>query len=296
MATTLSQPTDNSVTSESSFKILQRIVEHSFPIEFILAGELAQFDTFAIPSISALLHRTRQYENHGLKRLDDTKANLYGIFLNPEGSQQRQTFIDHLNWVHSHYKISNEDNIYTLLRMFLYPIEWIEQRGWRSLSTEEKDALALELIKIGHAMQITDIPESYAAMQRWQQHYRQQQERYHPDNEAVAKGMMAGVQDHFPRWMRGWIKHAVLVCLKDDQLVQALGFKVPGKLSRISVAVILKSWNLFRRVYNPWRRKKFSNGWFVNYYPSYQGKFSYAKMGPEKLLAARDKKGGCPFH
>ena len=295
-----SATTANATTAEmapsSSFELMQDIVEHTFPVEFIIAGELAQFETFAIPSISKLLHRTRQYEEHGLKRLDDTKANLYGIFLNPEGSTERQKMIDHLNWVHSHYTISNEDNIYTLLRLYFFPIEWIEKHGSRSLTSNEKSALVTELLKTGEAMNISDLPRTYDAMKIWQRSYRQQHESYHEDNAAVAQGMMEGLQAHFPQWTRGMVRSGIIALLRDKELLKSLGFKPANWFSKTCVNLGISLWKNYSRIHKPWRRKKFSDGWFVNYYPSYQGAFSYCKMGPDKLLNARQKQGGCPFH
>ncbi len=277
-----------------------RIVEHSFPIEFVLAGELAQMETFAIPRIAKLLHRTRQYEDEGVKRLDDTKATMYSIFTKPAGHKDREQMITHLNWVHSHYDIHNDDNIYTLIRMFLHPIEWIEKWGRRPLNENEKQALAGELNVIAKQMKIENMPVNYKAMQAWQQKYREQNQTYHPDNLAVSEGMIRAIEQHFPRVIRPLIKPTVLTLLDNETLIEALGFKAPSLLTKALVKTGITSWKYASRLYNPWSHRKFSNGWFVNYYPSYAnepGGFNLCKVGPKKLLTARDKQEiRCPFH
>ena len=297
----LEQKDDNLDTGSVSFRISQNIVEHDFPLEFVLAGELAQMETFAIPRISKLLHRTRQYESEGLKRLDDTKATMYGIFSNDPKSIERKQMVEHLNWVHSHYDIHNDDNIYTLIRMFLHPIEWIEKWGRRPLNVTEKNALAEELLRISREMQIEDMPKTYEEMMTWQDSYRAEYQAYHPDNLAVSEGMINGIKQHFPAPFRPLVKQVVLVLLDNDMLVQALGYKSPGRVSKGFVNLMLKSWKQISRWHNPWQEKKFSDGWFLNYYPSYEGAeypngFELNKLGPKKLLAAREKNGGCPFH
>jgi hypothetical protein len=285
---------------DRSHAITSRIVEHDFPVEFVLAGELAQMETFAIPRISKLLHRTRQYEDDGVKRLDDTKATLYEIFTQPAGHEAREKMVSHLNWVHSHYDIDNDDNIYTLIRMFLNPIEWIEKWGRRPLSSSEKQALADELNVIAQQMNIRDMPKTIEAMDHWQQDYRAENERFHADNAAVAGGMMQAIELHFPKLLRHLVKPTILALLDNDPLLVALGYTPPSRISKVLVKGGLASWRLASRIYNPWAHKRFSDGWFVNYYPSYADDhdgFSLCKVGPKKLLAARDKKAsGCPFH
>jgi len=288
-------------TPIETYRIAEHIAEHGFPLEFLLAGELAQMETFAIPRISRLLHRTRQYENEGLKRLDDTKATMYGIFSNPPESAARKQMVAHLNWVHSHYDIHNDDNIYTLIRMFLHPIEWIDKWGRRALNETEKEALASELERIAEEMQIQNMPRGYHAMDAWQKTYRAENQRFHPDNQAVARGMIEGIKHHFPASLRPLVEPMVLVLLDNEQLVAALGFKPPGKLSRAWVHTLVRVWKHLSRYYNPWETKKFSEGWFMGYYPSYNGAdypngFDYCKMGPKKLIHARNKTGRCPFH
>lgn len=300
-ATTCAKSSPEQVIAQDSFSVSQTIMEHSFPIEFVLAGELAQMETFAIPRISSLLHRTRQYEHEGLKRLDDTKATVYGIFSNEPESRDRKQMVEHLNWVHSHYDIHNDDNIYTLIRMFMHPIEWIEKWGRRALSTQEKEALVSELVRISGEMNIHDMPTSYDAMRAWQDQYRMKHQHYHSDNLAVSEGMMEGIRQHFPRWLRPFIKPTVLVLLDNEALLEALGYKQPGLITKGIVHAGLRAWKLLSKIYNPWRNAKFSEGWFLSYFPSYEGDeypngFELCKLGPKKLLAARDKRGACPFH
>lgn len=284
---------DHSATFETAIKL----IEHEFPLEFLIAGELAQFETYAIPSMSALLHQTGLYEQDGLKRLDDTRATMYAIFTNPEGSEKRNTTIEHLNWIHSHYDISNDDYLYTILRMFIRPLEWIEKWGWRQLSQQEIQALTVEMIKIGKAMGIVFKSEDFSELYQWQANYRAKHQVFAQTNQYVALGTIDAIQQHFPRWMHTHIKNWVCVFLDDEALLDALGLSTPSPLKKKLYELPLIGWKWLNRLYRPWKKRPFSNGWLANYYPSYEnGELNCCTMGPRKLIKHRNQRSGCPFH
>lgn len=290
------QDSPQSQASEDFLTALS-IIEHEFPLEFLIAGELAQFETYAIPSISKLLHQTGQYEKDGLKRLDDTRATLYTIFTNPAHSSERETMITHLNWIHSHYQISNDDNLYTLLRMFFNPIEWIQRWGWRKLTQNEIAALTKEMIQIGKAMNIEFESESFEDLHAWQVNYRLRHQQYSQDNEHVARGTIDGIRDHFPSWLRIFCSPLVRSYLHDKDLLRALGLKPANMIQNILASIPLIVWQQVTKFYRPWRHHRFSKGWLANYFPSYENNtLDCCQLGPRKLIQHRRKKGGCPFH
>jgi hypothetical protein len=51
------------------------LANHVFPLEVLVALEIAQLRTFTIPTISAILHSTAQYERH-LQDLPDPSERL----------------------------------------------------------------------------------------------------------------------------------------------------------------------------------------------------------------------------
>ena len=56
--------------------IFKQLLLREFPMEFLLAAEIAQLRTFTFPRGTGLLHATGEFEKHSLKRLDDTRAIL----------------------------------------------------------------------------------------------------------------------------------------------------------------------------------------------------------------------------
>ena len=232
LETTNAQP-DTSPEERARFERYLNIVEHEFPLEFLIAGELAQFETFAIPSMSKLLHRTRQYEEDGLKRLDDTRATVYDIFTKPSGHPERERMLTHLNWVHSHYTISNDDNLYTILRTFFHPIEWIEKHGWRKLTRDELEAMKVEMLLVGRSMNIEFPSEDIEALRTWQNKYRAEHQVHAADNQYVAEGTVRALQEHVPKGFKKLVGRLVPAFLYDTKLITALGLKQPSKLDRV---------------------------------------------------------------
>lgn len=284
-------------TRMGSFRTALSVIDHDFPLEFLIAGELAQFETYAIPSISRLLHQTGQYEKEGLKRLDDTRATMYGIFTNPDGSEERSKMLDHLNWVHSHYEISNEDALYTLLRMFFNPIEWIQRWGWRQLSANEVKAMTDEMITIGKGMNIEFAFETFEELYAWQEAYRQEKQCYSRENEQVTLGTIEGIKEHFPGYLQPIFSVLIRCYLKDSNLLEALGLKETNRVQRSLASIPLVMWKYANKLYRPWGKRPFSKGWLANYYPSYENnQLDCCRLGPGKLIQHRNKKSGCPFH
>lgn len=290
-------PLDFRNEPETDTKSFMYIIEHDFPIEFLFAGELAQFETYGIPSIARLLHQTAQYEQDGLKRLDDTRATMYGIFNNPEGSAARTTMLDHLNWVHSHYQISNDDYLYTLLRMFFNPIEWIQTWGWRRLTEAEINGLTAKLVTIGKGMNIEFFSENYTDLYHWQKNYRNEHQAYSTANEAVTFGTIEGIKEHFPKGTRWISPYVVRAWLEDESVLKSLGLKKPNTLTKWLANFPRHGWKLLNKVHRPWGTKPFSKSWIANYFPSYvDNKLDYSLLGPRKLIKNRNAKTGCPFH
>lgn len=289
-------PATTCTAPDRTFACYQHLGEHDFPLEMLLAAELAQFNTYAIPSISAILHRTGHYEREGLKRLDDTRATLTDILNFPPGHPTRTVMLEHLHWVHSHYRISNDDYLYTLLMLFLKPMEWVQKWGWRQLSAAEIDGLVEAMLALGRDMGIRIEDPSLAGLQAWQQHYYRHQARFDPANQAVAEGTLRGLADHFPRWGRGWVPGLVAALLDDPVLLGHLGMAPASRAQRWLVRGTLRGWQWLSRFYRPWRQRRFSDSWLANYYPSYPGgKLDYQQLGPSKLVNRRNRQGSCPF-
>ncbi|CAM3752042.1 oxygenase MpaB family protein [Parendozoicomonas haliclonae] len=275
--------------------LVRYLANHDMPLDFLIAGELAQIQTFGIPSISKILRRTRQYQDHGTKRLDDTKAILVEIMTDSVHSPRGQHMVKHLNWIHSHYPISNEDYLYTLALFILEPDRWARQFSYRSLTDAERDALYQEFRDLGEAMNIKDIPDSFQAFQHWHSTYKARHLTYHPDNHVVAQGLIDGMKPMVPSYLRPFIQSLILVLLNDGDLVTAIGMKKPSAPMRLMVHSVMGIRRLWLKFFNPWQNTPFNEGQIATNYPSYPGGYQASCLGPEKLIRNVNQRNGCPY-
>ncbi len=274
--------------------IVKYLANHDAPIDFLIAGELAQIQTFAIPSISKLLQRTKQYQNDGLKRLDDTRAILTECMTDSVQSERGQHMVKHLNWIHSHYEISNDDYLYTLALFIIEPVRWMETFGYRSLTAREKQAGYLAFKSLGQAMNIKHIPESRDKFVAWYEEYRRQHMMYYVDNKKVTDGLIEGMKEMFPIVMRPLVRPLILTLINDPELLMATGQKAPTKLTQTVIKGLMRIRKFSQKYINIWQKKSFDDSYLGQYYKSYPGGYQWRALGPEKIVKGAAR--GCPFH
>ena len=274
-------------------KIVKYLANHDAPLDYLIAGELAQIQTFGIPSISKLLQRTKQYQDHGLKRLDDTRAILTECMADSVGSQRGQHMVKHLNWIHSHYDISNDDYLYTLALFIVEPARWMETFGYRPLTNREKYAGYLAFKSLGLAMGIKSIPESRDEFVTWYQDYRRQHMVYHPDNKKVTDGLINAMKEMLPWFIGPLVRPVILTLINDSELLAATGQKAPNKIIRGMIKSFMMVRKLSQKFINPWQNTNFENSKLGQHYKSYPQGYQECVLGPEKIV--KNAVAGCPF-
>ncbi|WP_420590520.1 oxygenase MpaB family protein [Bacterioplanoides sp.] len=287
---------------ENYHERVKYLANTDMPIDFLLAGELAQIQTFVIPSISRLLHRTKQYEHAGTKRLDDTRAILTECMADTVHSDRGQLMVEQLNFIHGHYQISNDDYLYTLALFMVEPVRWSETFGYRRLSEDEKQALYLEFRDLGEAMNIQQIPEDFYAVKRWYEQYRRENMAFDPANRAVTEGLIRGMQQMMPKWIQPLtsplLRTFVLTMINDDVALQALGIKPPSKPVQGLLRGIMKLRSRLAKRINIWQIFDYESSLIYRYYKSYPGGYQVRCLGPEKIISrlpATEKAAVCPF-
>jgi hypothetical protein len=274
--------------------IVKYLADHDAPLDYLISGELAQLQTFAIPSISKLLQQTKQYQNNGLKRLDDTRAILTECMTDSVESSRGQHMVKHLNWIHSHYEISNDDYLYTLALFIIEPVRWMETFGYRALTEREKYAGYLAFQSLGQAMEIKNIPESRDQFVTWYQNYRSNNMKYHADNKKVSDGLIDGMKEMFPFIIRPLVRPVILTLINDPELLAATGQKVPAYIVQKTIRAIMFVRKGLQRYINPWQKKGFESSYLGQYYKSYPNGYQDRVLGPDKIV--KNSTGGCPFH
>lgn len=273
---------------KDAWEIVQLSVFYEFPWDFNRALELALYKTFAIPSISSILHRSGEFEKHAQKRYDDTDLILSELIENRLDTARGKEVLERLNWLHGNYPITNEDYLYVLSTFVFDSADWINTYAYRKLVPNEELAGFLVWKEIGEQMHIRDIPGTIEEFRMYHDDYERRQFQYSLNNTQVAKA----TEDLMLSWYlpsfffdagRPFL-HAVM----QPHLLRAFQYKDPGAFLRGLVRFSLRTRatvaSLFPRK-TPFLRTKMMK------HRSYPVGYSLEDLGPEKLLNAPQ----CPF-
>lgn len=271
-------------------EIVTLMVQYVFPVEFLLAMEIAQFRTFSIPSISELLHATRQYESEGVKRLDDTRAIISEIYSTPKGTAEQMEMIEHLNAIHGLYTIDNDDYLYTLSTFMLDPSLFLERFGFRELRPNEKQAMFEMYRELREHMGIEDIPDSFDAMLRWRRAYEDRAQTYAPSNEAVAQGMLRAVKELVPKPLRPLVEPMIAALLEERRLLDALGLRAPPAVLQRSLDRVMALQAFLVRYINVFEVGGITEWAFFTQYPSYPKGYERLKLGPRRVIEILERR------
>lgn len=204
--------------------IVRNLLVWEDPFLFRISLEFALFKTYAVPSISKLLHRTRETAARSLKRYDDTDLILRSIMESGIESERGQRAMGRMNYIHSIYAITNDDFLYVLSAFVMEPPIFFDRFGWRRFTDAEKEALFNLWTKIGTQMGIRSIPSNLLELSAWTDAYEAREMKFAATNMAVATPTMNLLLSIFPPCLKGLGRHAV-VGLIDDRLACSLGFK-----------------------------------------------------------------------
>jgi hypothetical protein len=205
---------------------------YEFPFDLTRALEFALFRTYAVPSISALLAQTGEFERRPQKRYDDTDLIISEIYLHGYDSERGRAAIRQMNRQHGHYTISNEDYIYVLSTFVLEPIRWMDRFGWRPFIDEERQAHYILWQHVGHYMNIREIPPSLEALEAFNLNYEREHFRFTETNRRIGnktRDLFLGWYLPKPLWKLG---EPAIYAMMDDNLLRAFGYPQPPALLR----------------------------------------------------------------
>lgn len=268
-----------------SMEIVHILSNHIFPIEMLLALEIAQLRTFTIPTISKLLHATKQYEAEGVKRLDDTRAILTEILRPGLDSPASREMVEHLNQIHAAYTISNDDYLYTLSTFVFDPALFVDKWGHRPMTERERDAIFFVYRRLGERMRIRDLPATRGELWTWRRSYEASAQTYAPENEQVARGLLRAVASLVPPVLGPYLEPLVVVLTDDEPFRWALGLAPPP---RRFTALVRRGMQLYRRVAryaSPFEHAPFLESPMFARYATYPRGYDRLRLGPTKVLA-----------
>jgi uncharacterized protein (DUF2236 family) len=212
---------------------------YDFPFDTTRALEFALFRTFCVPSIAALLDRTGEFRDRAQKRYDDTDLIISELVEWGYDSERGRRALRRMNQLHGRFAIANDDFLYVLSTFVYEPVRWNERFGWRPLCEQERLAYFHFWRAVGRRMNIRDIPDSFAAFERFNRDYERQHYRFTEANQRVG----AATRELFARWLPrplAPLVRSTIHALLDDPLLEAFGFPRPSRLMRRLVPAALR--------------------------------------------------------
>ncbi|HEX9787919.1 MAG TPA: oxygenase MpaB family protein [Candidatus Binatia bacterium] len=258
----------------------QRIVFLSscfdFPFDTTRALEFALFRTFCIPSISALLDRTGEFEKRAQKRYDDTDIIISELIEWGYESARGRRAMRRMNQQHGRFNIANADLLYVLSTFVHEPIRWNRRFGWRPMCETERLGYFYFWREVGRRMSIKDIPSDYATFEAFNRNYESDHYRFSETNRRVGTATRELFVTWFPTLFAPLVRRAIHALL-DDSLIAAFGFPRPSRAMRRIVPGALRlrgrlaGWLPARR--RPRLRTEMG-------YPSYPKGYVIEELGP----------------
>jgi len=206
-----------------------------FPWDTTRALEFALFRTFGVPAISAILHKTQEFELRAQKRYDDTDIIVSEMMEHGYDSERGSAAIARMNEIHGRFKIRNEDFLYVLSTFVFEPIRFNARFGWRRMTEKETRALFHFWRAVGERMGIRDIPADYGTFERFTSDYEARRYVFTEANRAVGSATVELFAGWFPRPLHPLVRNSIYALL-DEPARRAFGFPAPNRL--ISAAVI----------------------------------------------------------
>lgn len=249
-----------------------------FPWDSQRALEFALFRTYAVPSISALLDATGEFANRAQKRYDDTAILIAEFSEWGYESERGRAALRRMNRIHHRFAISNDDYLYVLTTFIFEPIRWNARFGWRRLTERERLASFCFWREVGRRMGISDIPESYAAMEAYNVAYERNHFGYADTNRRVGEATRDLFLSWFPAPLRPLLKPGIYA-LMDEPLLDAFGFPHPPNWQRRALEGALTLRARALRSFPPRRRPRY---YTAQRHRTYPRGYIVEKLGPEE--------------
>jgi len=256
---------------------------HDFPWDLDQGTAIAFLRDYGVPSISRLLDRTKQFEQDGIKRYDDTLFFQEEAVLEGVDSERSHAAVGRLNRIHGHYSIPNDEFQYVLATTLVGPVRWISRYGWRPLDAKEVVALTRFTTRFGELMNITGLPETYDGYLQLLVDYERDHFAPDPANTRVTEATIRIGRQTAPWYLRAGFRR-VSIALMDEPLRVALG--MPRQPRALIVAVDL-GLRLRAKALRFLAKPRLAP--YERVHPTYPNGYELSRIGPAKMLDELNK-------
>jgi hypothetical protein len=257
---------------------------YDLPWDFDQGTAIAFLRDYGVPSIARLLDRTKQFEDDGIKRYDDTLYFQEEAILEGVDSERSHRAVDRLNRIHGHYSIPNHEFQYVLATTLVGPVRWIERYGWRRLDPIELVAMTRFTTRFGELMNITGLPDTYDGYLQLLVDYEREHFAHDPANTRVTEATIRIGRATAPWYLRPGFRR-VSIALMDEHLRVALGMPRQPRPLVVAVDLGLRLRARFIRFFLAPRSAPYER-----HHPTYPNGYVEDRIGPSKMLDELNKK------
>ncbi|MCY1040584.1 oxygenase MpaB family protein [Corallococcus sp. bb12-1] len=207
-------------------RIVHLLTNYEFPFDMQRANEIALFHTFGSRSVSTLLDRTGEFSKRGQKRYDDTRLLIAQYMECGWDVEAGRLSLEQMNHIHSFFRIPNEDFLFVLWTFIDFPIQWMDDFGWRAFTAHEREAWFHYWCEIGRRMGLKDIPEDRAAFDAYVRDYEAREFVPSEASHRVAQATVDILAGWVPRPLRPLVP-PISLGLVPPRLLPAIQFEAP---------------------------------------------------------------------
>lgn len=272
-------------------EISLNVSTREFPWDTLQSLSFALFRTYAVPSIGSLLARTGELTDRVQKRYDDTGLLLEEIAEHGLGDPRGRAAVRRINQMHQRYDISNDDMRYVLATFVVVPKRWLDDYGYRSLTTNELLAATGYYLDLGRHLGIRDLPADYAGFERLLDDYEREHFAFDPGARRVADATL-DLMTTFPpnNLLPRALARRVAYALMDEPLLDAFDFPRPTRLERLLVVGAMRLRARVVRLMPARSGRKWARDF--GYFRSYPAGYDLTHLGTFPAAGA----AGCPVH
>ena len=157
---------------EDPFPLAYEVAFMEFPFMFEAGTSFGFFNTFAVPSISAVLDHSRGFAVCPQVRYDDTALLMHEVGEFGPRSARGRAALARVDAIHARWPgIRRDDRAYTLWVFLFEPQRWIDRYEWRRLTAGERTALWRFWREVGEGLHIADLPADARDFEKWGEDY-----------------------------------------------------------------------------------------------------------------------------
>jgi len=184
----------------TGFELAYCLAFVEFPAMWEAATSFGFLLTFAVPSVSVILRKTRGFADSGQRRYDDTALLMHAIAEHGPHHPSGIAAMARLNQIHRPHPIRNADMLFTLWVFCFEPLRWVAALGYRAVTPREADAVFAFWRDIGVGLQIQDIPPTRREFECWGHEFMGKSFRYFAANRELTDDVLAVVGAWGPSW------------------------------------------------------------------------------------------------